>query len=137
MTARKKPEDKQKAGRKEKWTEAAAMDLYEKFRAWLLSDSKNLFFTDFCRQTGLYPQLQSELKEKFPQFSENIKRLEDIRRENLCKSALTGAFNPTFSIFYAKNEFGMTDKQSHELTGKDGAPLFGSLNDFYSDANDK
>ena len=138
MTAKKKPEDLQKRGRKEKWTAEAALKLVADFEAWLLESPVNLFFTDYCRQNkGIYPQLQSDLKDKFPEFSENIKRLEGLRKDNLCKSALTGKFNPTFSIFYAKNEFGMTDKQNHELTGKDGAPLFGSLNDYYGDANEK
>ena len=135
MTAKKNPEDLQKRGRKEKWTKEAALELIADFEKWLLADTSNMFFTDYCRQhKGIYPQLQSDLKDKFPEFSENIKRLENIRRDNLCKSALTGKFNPTFSIFYAKNEFGMKDKQDVEHSGE---IKFGGLDDYYGDANGK
>lgn len=136
MTPRKRPEDKLKTGRPQKWTKDAAMKLIRDYHDWLYESSTNLFFSDFCRSRNLYPQIISELEHKYPEFSEALKRVESIRKDNLCKSALTGVFNSTFSIFYAKNEFGMTDKQERELYGKDGGPIqYSGLDDFYRDVN--
>lgn len=60
-----------------------------------------------------------------PKFSDAYKRAKEMQEKNLVEGALTGAYNPTFAIFTAKNVLGWRDKVEQEITGKDGAPLAG------------
>lgn len=58
-------------------------------------------------------------------FSYAYKKAKELQEANLVKGALTGAYNPTFAIFTAKNVLGWRDKIEQEITGKDGGPLAG------------
>ena len=60
-----------------------------------------------------------------PIFSDAYKRAKELQENNLVEGALTGAYNPTFAIFTAKNVLGWRDKVEQEITGKDGSPLAG------------
>ena len=57
------------------------------------------------------------------EFSDAYKRAKELQEQNLVTGALTGAYNPTFAIFTAKNVLGWRDKVEQEITGKDGSPL--------------
>jgi hypothetical protein len=60
-----------------------------------------------------------------PPFSDAYKRAKALQEANLVEGAMTGVYNPTFSIFTAKNVLGWRDKVEQEITGKDGGPLAG------------
>ena len=60
--------------------------------------------------------------EKDDEFFHAIKRAKDECEFYIEKEALKGKLPPAVAIFCLKN-FGWTDKQEHEHTGKDGAPF--------------
>ena len=63
-----------------------------------------------------------------PEFSDAYKRAKDLQEANLIEGTLSGAYQPSFSIFTAKNVLGWRDKTEQELTGKDGAPIQHEIN---------
>lgn len=87
------------------------------------------FFSDFAAKIGvdddtLVEWAKEENMEKYPGFSAAYARAKQLQKRQLIEGALAGAYAPQFSIFLAKNITDMRDKQEHEHTGKDGAPLF-------------
>lgn len=60
-----------------------------------------------------------------PEFGNTIKKAK-AKVEAFVEQRLYHA-NATGSIFNLKNNFGWQDKQEREITGKDGSPLFGIL----------
>lgn len=50
---------------------------------------------------------------KHPKFSVAYKKAEDYQEKNLVSNAITGKYNPAFSIFFAKNNLGYKDKTEH------------------------
>jgi hypothetical protein len=60
---------------------------------------------------------------KYPQFSDAYKKVKDIQEVNIVQGALSGKYNPTFSIFFMKNNLGWKDKVEQEISGPDGGPI--------------
>lgn len=113
-----KPEKKEpkKNGRPVKWTEQKAMELADELMTWLLASDSNIFFERFLyEQKQLYPQLISELGEKYEKFSEAIKRAKAIQEHKIADLAIKGITNPTMSIFLLKNNFGYKDKHEQNI----------------------
>jgi hypothetical protein len=101
-----------------KWTEKKSMDLAEELIQWL-QISENIWINTFLIQKkGLYPQLISELGEKYPQFSEAIKSAKALQEGKVVKNALQNEYNSTMSIFLLKNNFGWKDKTEQEIEHK-------------------
>jgi len=68
----------------------------------------------FCAFIGIHYDTFYKRLEDIP---EAYRRLQTLSREDLVNNALTNKYNPTFSIFLAKNNFGMKDKQDLEHSG--------------------
>ncbi len=82
-----------------------------------------------CRDT-LHEWSRAKIKDengnlvlKYPEFSDAYKKIKDIQERNIVHGALTGKYNPTFSIFFAKNNLGYKDQQTQEHIGADGGPI--------------
>lgn len=61
---------------------------------------------------------------KHPEFSDAIKAMKAIQERDLVNGALNGDYQPTFAIFFAKNNLGMKDSVTQEHTGvKDGPTI--------------
>lgn len=53
-----------------------------------------------------------------PDFSASYKRVENFQERNLVSGAMNGELNTTFSIFFAKNNLGYTDKTENDQNHK-------------------
>ncbi len=114
---------KNKGGRPVKWTEKKSLELADELIKWL-SKEDNIWINTFLAEKGLYPQITSELAEKYPKFSEALKRAKGLQEGKVVKNALTNMYNSTFSIFLLKNNFGWKDKVEQEITHNIEQPLF-------------
>jgi hypothetical protein len=112
-------------GRPIKWTEETALKLGQELIEWLKSDEDNIWFERFLyEEKDLYPQIISEMSEKYVKFSELIKKAKKIQENKLVDGTLKHQLNPTMSIFVLKNHYQYTDKQQTELTIREEPPLF-------------
>lgn len=60
---------------------------------------------------------KEENKEKYPNFSDSYKKAKALQDDMVNNLAIRGFYNPTYTIFWAKNRLGMKDKQEVEQTG--------------------
>lgn len=81
----------------------------------------------YAVEIGKHKDTLYEWAKHHPEFSDSLKRAKDIQEHMLVEGALGGVFNPTFSIFFAKNCLGYKDKIEQEHTGKDGEAIDHSL----------
>lgn len=72
---------------------------------------------DFARKIGVNPGTISEWAKKYPEFSDALKEAKEINERMLTNNALKSLYNPTFSIFMAKNKFGWRDEQHIKTNG--------------------
>jgi hypothetical protein len=111
-----------KPGRPLKVPTPEEMDrLVEEYGAERLMDGKPVTLTGILRHLGLYSRATLGEYEKRDGFSEPVKRIRSLV-ETAYEERLHGA-NATGAIFALKN-MGWSDKQEHELSGKDGGPIF-------------
>lgn len=114
-----------KGGRPVKWTEAKATRLANELIKWLGEDS-NIWFERFLYEVkGLYPQIISELSEKYPKFSEAIKRAKKIQEAKIVDYAFKHQINTTMAIFVLKNNYDWKEKSEQDINIKSEQPLFG------------
>lgn len=73
----------------------------------------------FAIKIGVDRDTLKEWASKHSDFSAAYKKVEDYQYNSLIPGALQGKYNPTFSIFFAKNNLGMTDKQELAVSGFD------------------
>jgi len=65
----------------------------------------------FARKIGVHRDTINQWSQDHPEFSDAIKKGKECQEYILVTNALKGGYNPTFSIFLAKNVFGWTDRQ--------------------------
>jgi 3-mercaptopyruvate sulfurtransferase SseA len=70
---------------------------------------------DFCVRKNVPRSTLHDYRSK-EGFSDIIKKIDEASEANLVIGALKGAYNPTFSIFLAKNNHNYTDKHEVEQT---------------------
>lgn len=88
-------------------------------------------FERFAHKIGVHVDTMIEWANKkdeagnlvHPEFSEAYKRAKQLQKDLLVENGLQGLYNTPWSIFLAKNITDLRDKQEHEHTGKDGAPI--------------
>lgn len=115
---------KNKGGRPLIWTEEKVLKLGEELIQWLKSDEDNVWFERFLYEVkDLYPQFISEMVEKYPKFSELIKRAKKIQENKLVDGCLKHNLNSTIAIFVLKNHYQYTDKTQTDITITE-QPLF-------------
>lgn len=68
-------------------------------------------------------QVNDDGELKYPEFSNAYKLVKEYQEAVLTENGLKGTYQGSFAIFTAKNVLGWRDKQEHELSGKDGAPI--------------
>jgi len=108
---------KNPGGRPLKWTEEKVLELGEELILWLKEDEENVWFERFLyEKKNLYPQFISEMRDKYPKFSELLKKAKKIQESKLVDGTLKHSLNPTMAIFVLKNHYQYTDKQQTELT---------------------
>lgn len=75
----------------------------------------------FARAIGVHRDTIHQWQQDHEEFSDAIKKAEDIQKDILIQNALVGCYDRTFSIFVAKNVTDMRDKQELEHTSPDGS----------------
>ena len=107
-----------------------------------LEDKINAYFEDENNKpytiTDLAVWLDCDRKtltnyEERDKFFPTIKRAKTKIEANIEKGALLGLYNPTFSIFNMKNNFGWQDKQEIDTTHTDRIEI---INDLPSDVDE-
>lgn len=77
--------------------------------------------TNFARSIGVARSTIYEWAKDNPEFSDAIKRAQELQEEVLMQNGLFGAYDKTFAIFTAKNICGWKDKQDIEHSGSIGS----------------
>lgn len=60
---------------------------------------------------------------KHPEFCLAYAQAKDLQGANLMEGGMGGTYAGSFTVVAAKNLIGWRDKQDHEISGKDGAPI--------------
>ncbi len=83
-----------------------------------------------CSALGIERQtlLNYEKEKGYEDFFDTVKSAKQKVQQNTVERALEGDNNSAVSIFVMKNNFGYSDKQEFEHTGKNGIPLNPNLN---------
>lgn len=70
--------------------------------------------------------VKPEHKDDYPGFSGAYRKAKALQHDWVNEGAMSGNFNPAWSIFFAKNNMGMRDRFENETTyqNPDGSPLF-------------
>ena len=111
-------------GRPVIWTEEKILKLGQELIDWLKSDEENIWFERFLYEVkDLYPQLISEMTNKYEKFAELIKKAKKIQESKLVDGTLKMGLNPTMAIFVLKNHYQYTDKTQTDITITE-QPLF-------------
>lgn len=72
----------------------------------------------FASKIGVCRDTLNEWETKYPEFSDAIKRCKSFQENILVTNALKGSYNPTFSIFFAKNNMNWKDKTETDITSE-------------------
>lgn len=64
----------------------------------------------FAKSIGVHRETLLNWGKEFTEFFDAIKKAKEIQREILVQNALVGAYDKTFSIFFAKNNTDMNDR---------------------------
>lgn len=110
MTAKKatKKKAKKKAGRPTKYKATYPVDLLAHFKDKAAED-KFPTLAGFAVEIGVCRDTLHEWASAHPAFSDAYKRTKDFQEVALVDGAMSGKFNPAFSIFTAKNVLGWRD----------------------------
>lgn len=73
--------------------------------------------TNFAKKIGVARCTIYEWAERHPEFSDAVKRAQELQEEILMQNGLFGGYEKTFAIFTAKNVLGWRDKQDVEHSG--------------------
>ena len=65
----------------------------------------------FAKKIGVTYETIRAWGKKYPEFSASLKYVKRLNEAMLMDNALKGLYNPTFSIFTAKNKYGWRDEQ--------------------------
>ena len=115
---------KNPGGRPLIWTEEKILELGQELIDWLKVDEENIWFERFLYEVkDLYPQLISEMTNKYPKFAELIKKAKKIQESKLVDGTLKMGLNPTMAIFVLKNHYQYTDRTQTDITITE-QPLF-------------
>lgn len=81
--------------------------------------------TEYYRLIDISAQCADEWKDKYPEFGEACKKIEQKQQEQLMDDGMYGGkeVNPGMAIFLLKVNHHMIETERREHTGKDGAPL--------------
>jgi hypothetical protein len=108
---------KNPGGRPVIWTEEKILELGQELIDWLKVDEENIWFERFLyEEKDLYPQLISEMTNKYSKFAELIKKAKKIQESKLVDGTLKMGLNPTMAIFVLKNHYQYTDRTQTEIT---------------------
>ena len=108
-------------------------ELEEKIDAYFKEESNKPYtITDLAAWLDCDRKTLTNYEEK-DEFFPTIKRAKTKIEANIEKGALLGLYNPTFSIFNMKNNFGWQDKQEIDTTGSNKIQI---INDLPSDLDE-
>lgn len=71
-------------------------------------------FEKFAVNIGVHRDTLNEWTKQFEEFSDTYKKCKDLQRDMLNDLAMRGFYNPTYTIFVAKNIADMKDKVETE-----------------------
>lgn len=83
--------------------------------------------TEYYRLIGISKQCADEWKDKYPEFGDACKRIEELQMEELIDDGLFGGkeVNQAMAIFLLKANHNMVETERKELVGKNGEKLEG------------
>ena len=124
-------EEKNKGGRPLMFQ--SVKELEEKIDSYFKEESNKPYtITDLAVWLDCDRKTLTNYEEK-DEFFPTIKRAKTKIEANIEKGALLGLYNPTFSIFNMKNNFGWQDKQEIDTTGSNKIQI---INDLPSDLDE-
>lgn len=81
--------------------------------------SKETYYSNLHKYTSeSYKQENPELLEKIEALADSKKKINNILEQIIVNGAMTNKYNPTFSIFNLKNNYGWKDKVETENVNK-------------------
>ena len=104
------------------------MDKALEFQKICLENDRPFLFISFASWMGVHSDIIAEYG-KFPEFTGTVKSIQQMAEISLVEGGMTGRYNPSMTIFLAKNNHGYTDQQQIQL---DATVKVNSLDDFYS-----
>jgi len=75
------------------------------------------FLSKFARSIGVCHSTVINWTKTHPEFDTAYKQAKEMQEELLVTNGLKGLYNPSFTIFAAKNMIGWRDKHEHDLNG--------------------
>jgi hypothetical protein len=106
-----------KRGRPKKYTPEFIAQLGQKLKKWI-KDPKNWWICNFAIENDIWEQRIYEFAQQDEDFSETLKKAEQIQKSRLVQLALAKKVDTTMAIFALKNVAGWRDKHEHEHTGE-------------------
>jgi len=119
-----------KGGRPEKWTKEVALKLGNDLIKWMSPKivieagkqrdihAVNILWEEFIViEKGLYPDIISQLSNKFIEFSLLIKKAKKIQETKLVKYGIANRLQPAMTIFVLKNHHNYKDKKDITTDG--------------------
>lgn len=110
------------AGRPTKYKEAMVkqVGIYVDAR---LGTRKLVTLAGLAVELGIHRETILEWEKIHPEFSDVIKRLREVQRDQLQCEGVQGKFNPTMCIFLLKNHHAFVDRHEHTGAGGEGIGL--------------
>ena len=115
---------KNKGGRPTKYKPEYCQDMIDYFRNHSGFPTFEHFAVEGC---DVHPETLINWAESHEDFFEATKKAKAIQKHRLCEGAFSGELNPTFSIFFAKNNCGMVDKQEVKADLQLGGPILTNI----------
>lgn len=80
-------------------------------------------FEGFAAEIGVVSRTLENWREGYPSFADAYERALDIQKNKLITKSLAGEYNGNFAKFIASAQFGMAEKEKHEISGIEGIDL--------------
>ena len=77
----------------------------------------------FAHSIDVTRECLHEWKRTYPDFSDAFQKAKALQQSMWATNSMLGLYSPAFTIFFGKNIYKWTDRQSLEHTGKDGGPI--------------
>ncbi len=120
------PKEKHAGGRPTKYKPEYCQGIIDFFTRPLIETDENgkktacdiPLISDYALSIDILRETLWDWTNKYPEFSNAYKKAKDIQRGILVKLGMKGLYNPSFSVFAAKNMIGWRDKHEIDMTGK-------------------
>ena len=92
----------------------------QKLIQWFKDCESYPTFEGFAVEIGVVSRTLENWREGYPSFADAYERALDIQKNKLITKSLAGEYNGNFAKFIASAQFGMAEKEKHEISGIEG-----------------